>query len=78
MDTRDDLGFCLYPILENGGGGSGLEFGEIPVEDHEHVVEDSKGPSVGSYSLKPLETPQGKVLLKVTYQRGTKSKVSVY
>lgn len=81
VDTRDDMGFCLYPILDLSRGGLGLEFsGAGSGEKDEtrvntHVGQGGQTASTDSYSFKPLEAPHGKIKIKVTYRRGVDSKV---
>lgn len=77
-NARDDMGFCLYPVLDRGNGGSGLEFcsdsdngsGSGAVYIGEAEAETT------CYSFKPLEAPHGEIRMKVTYlRRGVGSKV---
>lgn len=70
VDARDDMGFCLYPILDTGTGGSGLDFNAVA-----SAREDHGRASTGCYSFKPLEAPHGIIRLEVTYRLGVDSKV---
>lgn len=82
VDTRDDMGFCLYPILDLSRGGLGLEFSSAGSgeKDETHVNTHvghggQTASTTDSYSFKPLEAPHGKIKMKVTYLRGVDSKV---
>ena len=78
MDTRDDMGFCLYPILDLSRGGLGLEFSGAGSGEKDETHADThvgQTASTDSYSFKPLEAPHGKIKIKVTYRRSADSKV---
>lgn len=70
MDAADDLGFCLYPVLDDSSGGSGLSFSSPPADPDEHNLErEEQKTSTSSYAFKPLEAPRGAISIKVTFRR---------
>lgn len=73
---RDDMGFCLYPILDRGGGGSGLSFSTDTSNSDDGGCHIDRKMSTGCYSFKPLEAPHGSIRIKVSYRRGLDPKVS--
>lgn len=75
---RDDMGFCLYPILDRGGGGSGLSFSTVPSNSDDGGCRIDRKMSTGCYSFKPLEAPHGSMRITVTYRRGVDPKVNTY
>lgn len=74
VDTLDDMGFCLFPILDGGSGGSGLAFCGGTSEEDEHSGQN-RGAPTRCYSFTPLEAPHGIIRIKVTYRQGVDSKV---
>lgn len=75
MKTPDDMGFCLYPVLESGHGGSGLNFSALVTNTRDDELQRPQKNSTGCYAFKPLEALQGAIKIKVNFQRGVDPKV---
>lgn len=67
------MGFCLYPILGNGGGGSGLGFSTVAtrINADEHVYQHERNIPTVCHSFNSLEA----IKIKVTYLQGMDPKV---
>lgn len=72
------MGFCLYPILDGGGGGSGLSFSTATSDNEDGGCRKELNTSIGRYSFKPLEAPDGSIKINVSYRRGVDPKVSEF